>query len=350
MSKLANIDLTAVDSKDIYSRLIGLPEELEKAWVHFQNVDLSNIKDFDRILILGMGGSGISGDLIQALAFSKSPYPIQIVKDYQIPAYVNEQTLVVAISYSGDTEETLAALDDAGVKGAQAVAITSGGELAKKALELKMPLLQFEYDSPPRSAHPWLFGAVLVLFDKLKLIEVGGELASSTEKVKSFRDQLKLENNDNNLAKEWAGKLYGKVPVIMAASPLTAIASRFKGQINENAKNLAYTDFFPELCHNSTVGFNLPKAAKELMIFVQLSSNLTHERNVLRENILRDIAAKEGFTVEPLKIEAEGLLELFLKALLMVDMTSWYLAVLNEVDPFPVDIITHLKNELAKVQ
>jgi len=260
--------------------------------------------------------------------------PIEVVRDYLLPAYVDSATLVIAVSYSGNTEEVLTAAQQGKGSGAKVIAVTKGGKLAEWAAKSNIPTLIFEYDSSPRAALGFLFAPLVIILEKLGLASYPANLENL-----AFEDFTEP-------AKSLAKKLNGKMPIIAGSGFLIPVARRFKNQINENSKQTAVAEEIPELFHNVVQGLDFPKNLAESVIFIVLNSNFYHPRNSLRIMILKDILDEKKLPYEILEIAGPDKLSQMLNAIMMADMVSFYLAMLNDVDPTVIPTIDYLKQQL----
>ncbi|MEX0594566.1 MAG: SIS domain-containing protein, partial [Patescibacteria group bacterium] len=267
--------IIVLDESKMESKIREFPDQLEKAWTTLWVKDIPELQQpAKRVLICGMGGSGIAGKLAAELFFEQ-PISIDIWADYGLPAWVDQNTVVIAISYSGDTEETIDAVKTAVEKKIPVYAITTGGKLKEQADIHGFPLITFTYDSPPRAAIGWLYGSLITLLAKLKLVNfTEQQYFQALAEIKSAT----VKNTFAEKAEELAITLNNKVPVIVASRPLTAVANRWVTQLNENSKTFAVSATVPELCHNTLVGvdFSIPEKLSVLV----LESKYAFSRNI----------------------------------------------------------------------
>lgn len=308
-----------------------------------------NPKKIRNIVILGMGGSAIGGDLLKTLLAEESSVPIIVNRNYKIPNFVDDKSLVFAISYSGNTEETLTAFKEVLKRKAKVIVIASGGRLAFLASRQQLPLVKIPGGLPPRAAMGYLFLPMLVFLEKFDFIE--SKALSIFEAVNAIREQEKMYNTGVNIpgnyAKELAIKLHKKIPFIIGIEGLTdAVALRWKCQLNENSKNLAVTQLFPELGHNDVEGWKgIGKLSKNLVGLFLRSSKETEE-------IQDQITAVKSFfknhvsEIIDVKVKGDGKLTQILSLCYLGDYVSYYLSILNKVDPTPVSNIAALKEKL----
>lgn len=345
--------LHANDPGDMLRRIEELPSQLQTAWATIQRVDLPNAyRDVDSVVIAGMGGSAIGGSLISALADAESAIPIAVSRGYDLPAYVGENTLIIASSYSGNTEETLSAVDEALQVGARLIAVTTGGHLLQLARDQGFPLVTFDYDSPPRAALGHSFGLLLGLLDRLGLVEA--KAADVTEAVDVLTRLQRVVQpgvpSTRNPAKDVAEQLMGRIPVIYGAGITVPVARRWKGQFNENAKTMAAYDELPELNHNSVEGYQYPAGLADTLCVVMLRSTLDSSAIQARFEATAGLLQDAGLSCVSFTAWGYTATSQMLSTIHYGDFVSYYLAALNGVDPTPVRKISHLKRELERMQ
>jgi len=336
--------IVVLDESKMESKIRDFPNQLEKAWTDLWVKDVvAPSQPVNRILICGMGGSGIAGRLAQEL-FSDQSIEITPWADYGLPNWVDQHTLVIAVSYSGDTEETIDAVKKAVEKKLPLYLITKGGKLQELAQIHGLPLIEINYDSAPRNAIGYLYGSLITLLAKLKVINF-------TEKQYfSALDELKTAVKQEvfpEKAEELAITLNNKVPIIVASSPLVSIAYRWVTQINENAKMFASAVALPEFCHNFLVGLDF--AIPEKLSVVILESKYAFSRNTARKKIVEKLFAAKDIPVIPLSVASNSLLAEQFLMIHFGDWLSFSLAGVNGIDPTPVEIIEDLKAALKKV-
>lgn len=340
------------DPDDMLSRIAELPQQCRDAWANVQSLELPpEYRQVNRIVVLGMGGSAIGGDLLRALAEPECALPIVTNRDYTVPAFVNAETLVIASSYSGNTEETLSAFTQARERGAKLLAITTDGELAQRARELGVPLLTFCYESQPRAALGYSLVSLIGVVQKLGQI---GDKSDDLEEAIAVMESLQKEIGETvpvteNPAKQLAKRLYGHLPLIYGAGYLAEVAHRWKTQLNENAKAWSFFEQLPELNHNAVVGYRFPEELAERIVVVMFASSLDHPRNNARLQVTQEILTKHGIACETIEARGKSPLAQMLSAVHFGDYVSFYLAMVHEVDPTPVRVIDYLKERLAQL-
>jgi glucose/mannose-6-phosphate isomerase len=304
----------------------------------------------DNIVVLGMGGSAIGGDLARSLAQPYLKVPMLVCREYEPPAFVGPSTLVIASSYSGGTEETLSAVQRSLQAGAMVLALTTGGTLAELAAERGFPCLTFSYPAQPRAALGYSFFLMLGVLVKLGLLEA--RVVPLDEAVETIRTQrAELEPSvpgARNQAKRLASQLHGKLAVVYGGGILAEVARRWKGQFNENSKNWAFFEQLSELNHNAVMGYQYPAAIADRLEVLLLSAPANHPRIQAREAITAQILSRHG--IAHTRIAARGRSELaqMVSAIQLGDFVTYYLALLNGIDPSTIAAIDFLKAELAK--
>lgn len=340
------------DPENMLGALAGLSDQCREAIKLARSKEFKFSQTFKNVIVTGLGGSAIGGDFLRVYGVHKCAIPISVNRDYTLPLFVNENTLVLAVSYSGNTEETLSAYDEARSKGAAVVTLTSGGKLAAKAEKDGVPLILIPNGLQPRAATGYLFIPLLIVLEKLGLVpDVKDELndmISALEKI-NLRTALNVEE-DKNPAKQLAQLFRNKIPVIWGVSGTTeTVAMRWKGQINENSKAIAYFNILPELNHNEIVGTEAPEKLLKTLELVFLRTEDDHPRVQKRFDITKDIIGERVGGVTEIWGEGNSSLARMFSLTYLGDYTSAYLAILYGIDPSPVKLITLLKNKLAEV-
>jgi len=302
------------------------------------------------IVVVGMGGSAIGGELLKDWLRETLPVSIQVCRDYVLPAYVNKNTLVIANSYSGNTEETVTAFLSAVQKKCSVLAVTSGGQLAEFCKKLHVPHVLIPSGLQPRVAVPYMFFPLPILMEKMGLISsVEDDLDAAIKVIENISKENKSTiPTKNNQAKTIAEKILGTIPVVYGFRQYNSVAHRMKAQFNENSKLPSKSESFPELNHNETVGFNAPNDLIEKLSVILIRD--PDEPLEIKNRI--ETSAKLVFqkAKNVIEISAQGPTKLtkMFSVLSMGDYVSVYLALLQNKDPTPVEIIDKVKAELAK--
>lgn len=326
--------------KDLIAKF---PEQLEAALKIGSNAKLSLAgKPISNVLISGLGGSGIGGSIASELIASETIIPINVCKTYFIPNYVNENTLVIISSYSGNTEETINALELAIEKKAKIVCVTSGGKIEEIAKTKQLDLILIPSGMPPRACLGYSLTQLFFILKHFGIIKSDFETA-----LKISIELLKQEEKDIlKQAKEVAKKLMNKIPVIYTTTYNEGIAIRLRQQINENSKMLCWHHVFPEMNHNELVGWT---EKNEQLAVVLLRDHDDYSRNKSRIEISKSIFNKYTSTIIELYSKGNTSIE---KAIYLIHLGDWislFLAELKGIDPVEVSIINHLKSELSKI-
>jgi len=338
--------VASVDPGGMRDIIASLPEQLA-AGMKIGGAARVSIGEAQRIFIVGMGGSAIGGDVFASWLADRARVPIQVVRDYRLPAYARPEDLLVAVSYSGNTEETLSATTQGIKLGCRLVAITSGGTLRDLASPNDRLVLPVPSGLPPRGAFGHMFGILAGIAEEWTYGDMSAELNQAIVHLQSLRTTLRPEVGvRSNRAKALAVRIRPTVPVIYGAFPFVAIAKRWQTQLNENAKVLAFSSAFPEADHNELVGW------------VEDPRNRTHRPILLRDrdeapNLRRQLDITVSLMSRKTKVEqveddGPTLLSRMLGTLYLGDYVSLYLAVLRRVDPLVLKPIQALKAKLAE--
>ncbi len=342
-----------LDADNMLGHIDALPDQLEAAWARAHELELPfDTSGLQQVVISGMGGSAISGDLLATLVAPVCPIPVVVYRGYDLPAYATGPgTLVVALSHSGGTEEVLSVARQAAARGARLLAITSGGELAEFAGEAGGTVWTFEYDAQPRASLGWLYGLLLGAFSRLGLAgSIAGDVEQTVAAMQRVRATLGPGNPSQvSPAQHLAEMLAGRIPVVWGAEVFAPVARRWKTQLNENSKSVAFYDTLPELNHNTVAGLDFPAGLTENIAVVELVSlPYAHPRIARRQQVTRTLLDRAG--IAAFRVEAQGSSALAQQMNLVQfgDYVSYYLAIHNEVDPTPIDNIVWLKEQLGR--
>jgi glucose/mannose-6-phosphate isomerase len=343
------------DSLGIAAALCGLPEQLARAHEQAGRIDATRLPDpssFDNIAMLGMGGSGIAGDIVQSVGTATLPVPVVVLKHYRTPAFVGERTLAFALSYSGNTEETVEMTRGAHAAGATVVTISCGGDLAEFATRHGLLHIPCPEGIPmPRLAVGALVAPLcVVLFRMGMLPEAHAGLMRAQQQLARRREQCKLDADPaTNPARELARRIDRTIPIIYGIGGLGGVAAmRWKQSMNENAKAPAFWNFYPELDHNEIAGWGQHgDVTRQVFTLIELGHGLEHAQLDRRAVATRELIEETLHQVLRVEAAGEGRLAQVLDLIYLGDWTSYYLALANDVDPGPIDAITQLKEQLA---
>ena len=340
-----------IDRDGMLRRVGTLPEQCREAWRQglAWNVPAS-LRSARQVAVLGMGGSAIGADLVQGLVGEAAVRPLWVNRTYTLPRWIGRETLALVCSYSGNTEETLSAAEAARRQGAKLLAITSGGTLAGWAGRHRIPLLRIPAGLPPRSAVGYLTFGPLGLFARLGWIlrnglKVEDALAGLSRWVDSTLTPAVPAAR--NPAKKLAGSLRGYLPVLYgAAGGWEGITYRWRTQIEENSKSLAFHHLFPEATHNEISGWLQPKRFMPGLAAVFLTDPAVHPRTLRRMEFVRRIVLGQGARAVTISAPGPTRLERMMKLVALGDFTSVYLGLLYRIDPTPVERVEALKQYL----
>jgi glucose/mannose-6-phosphate isomerase len=340
-------DLKLIHQRDAQDAL-GVAEKQWQQLAYDYNVTLPELGDIRNIILAGMGGSALPAVFLRSWPGTK--VPLEIVRDYDLPDYVDQHTLFISSSYSGNTEETLSALAEAEFRKAQIVVLSAGGKLAEHAKTKKYPLFLIPGGIQPRMSSFYFLTAFIQILEPLGLIteDKNKELKAAAEWLKDQTASWKADvATVNNPAKQLALELVGKSVVVYSGPKLFPAANKWKICMNENAKNIAWTNQYSEFNHNEFVGWSSHPTQKPYAV-VEIRSNLEHERIQKRFEITERLLSGLRPAPEVVRPEGKTLIEQLLWASNFGDYVSLYVALLNGINPTPVDLVEKLKVLLDK--
>ncbi len=343
-----------LDPERIVERIAGLPEQIETAWAAGYALELPlEYRRAERIVVLGMGGSGIGGSLMQALAVDLGAQtPVSVVRGYRLPAWIDERTLVLASSNSGNTEETVTALEAAVERGALCVVVATGGRVVEIAAANALPALTFTWRGEPRSALGWSFASLLAICCSAGLLpDVSDRMRTALEELRTFGTSIGGDVPEaSNVAKQIARRLHGRLGAFIGAESLAPVAYRWRTQLNENAKSWAIADELPEMNHNAQAGYGLPSEVVPFLHAVLLRHAAVHPMIVPRFEAAAEEMQRHGVSAEIVEIEGADVLAQVLRAAHLGDYVSYYVGLLNEVSPSPTPELTAIKELLGRLR
>jgi len=312
-------------------------------------IDVKRYDSIHQVVVCGMGGSAAGGDLLKSYLQREANIPIEVNRGYLLPQYVGENTLVFAISYSGNTEETLSAYQDALSRSAKIIAITSGGKLKELCQKDGIDVIEIIGGMPPRATFGYLFFPMVTLLERLGLI--GSKEEEIRETIQNLQLLCKQYNPQSkaNLAKELSERIKGHLLLVYAPEHLAACAVRWKNQFNENSKSIAFFSLLPEMNHNEievwASGSEFTK--KFYLIFLRDSAENERikQRIIITESILKDKVAGVQHVIS----SGKSLLSRLHSLIYLSDWVSTYLALTNSVDPIPTPMINLLKKKLSQL-
>ena len=351
--KLDQDSIYKLDSGRVYDSVLSLPQQIGGLWEGLSELKLGKAcRLVDNLVVVGMGGSALGARVVKSMFSDKLMLPFEIVNDYHLPAYVDDRSLVILSSYSGNTEEVLHAAKEAKARNACVVVITGGGSLIEVAEKNNWSVLRlneaFNPSKQPRMAIGMNVMAVLMVLSRCGHIEIESELV--TQVLANLRSQQQILGKDRpfkeNPAKRLAEMLEGKAAIMIAAEHLTGAVHVFKNQLNENAKTFASRFDLPELNHHLLEGLGFPKDLKKVFHFVLFDSELYDP--VIRKRLLltEEVIAKQGYGVTRIKAETSGVLAQVWETIAFGGYVSFYLAMLYKIDPAPIPWVDYFKSKL----
>lgn len=347
--------IASLDGYGMGEILENFPEHCKEALNLGLKADLSPLeralKRISKIVFLGMGGSAVGGGILKDWAYGQARVPIEICRDSVIPGFVDEETLTIAVSYSGNTYETLEAFHQALSRGSPALAVSSGGSLAELSSARRLAHIQVPKGLQPRAALPYLMLPIGIALERLGVFkgfrrELEASLSLLEEAGRKLKRTVPLEENP---AKKLALSLHGSLPVVYGFREYSTIAYRFKTQLNENSKIFCKHDIFPELNHNEIVGWEKPQPflSEKVHLLILRDGREPEEVNASIE-AFKEVVGGRGFRITEVYAEGKLRLSRMLYLIYLGDYTSFYLAILNGVDPTPISSITTLKRKLSE--
>ena len=319
----------------------SLNNQLKDAKSIAKTIKIKNITPFSHIVITGLGGSGIGGGIVKDLVYNTIKLPITLNKGYELPACVDENTLVIVSSFSGNTEETVICLKQAIEAKSSIFCITSGGQVLDIAQKEGLDYIQLPEAKSPRTMLGYSITQMvfaLKAYGLLDSVDLSAQMTKAIELIET--QQLKIQEMALDLAKFF----YKKTPVLYSVDGFSGVCERFRQQINENAKMLCWHHIVPEMNHNELVGWT-EKHDNIAVLFMRNSSD--HRRNAVRIDLNREIVAKYSETKDIYSL-GENHLERTIFWIHLGDWVSVFLSEMNAVDPVEVNVIDFLKSELGK--
>ena len=320
----------------------GFTKQLQEALDIANSAILTQKTNIQNIVVTGLGGSGIGGTLLSELIQSECPIPVIVNKDYFLPKFVDSNSLVIISSYSGNTEETLSAMKQAIDKEAQIVCVTSGGEVQAIAEKYKFDTIIIPGGHPPRSCIGYSLIQLfkIVQFNGFVKTDLLNQVQTTITLLDQEKDAIKVE------ATIIAKKLVHKIPVIYSLGSCEGAAVRFRQQINENSKMLCWHHTLPEMNHNELVGWT---EKNDSLAVVTFRTSFDYERTIKRYEICKELFTKYSHSVTDITAKGTSKVEQFFYLINIGDWISCYIADIKNIDATEVNVITNLKNELAKL-
>lgn len=348
--------ISALDKSGVLASIEQLPDQIEQTWAVTKTIQIPDeYRQVSRIVVSGMGGSALGAHVIKTLFKDSLRMPLEIVNHYELPSYVDAQTLVVLSSYSGTTEETLVSAKQAEEKGAKIAIITAGGDLLKLAKEKKYPVFLIEPShnpsNQPRMAIGYSVFGQLGLFHALGVISVSdAEVQAVLHLLRANAPSLSPDETEKNTAKFLAYSCVDTMAILVSSEHLEGATHVFNNQLNENAKNLTTQLTIPEMNHHYMEGLSFPTAIKENIRFLFVNSALYHPRVQVRYPLTREVAEQAGFHCETIQAVSKTKMEQVWEVIQLGAYTNFYLAILNGIDPAPIPTVDWFKDKLAQVK
>lgn len=345
ISKFAQIDV-----QDMLSHIDGLPDQFQLAWELGSQSPLPAWEGIERIIVAGMGGSAIGADLVSAYIAPLCSVPVVVHRNYNLPGWATgENTLVIASSHSGNTEETLSSFEAAIENKCRILVLTTGGKLTQMCQESDCILWQFEHEGQPRAAVGFSAGLLLATFSRLGLIpNPAQDIQEAVQAMRAQQESLRADvPTASNAAKRMAGQIYGRWITVIGADILEPVARRWKSQISEIGKAWGQFESLPEVDHNTLAGVVFPEQAITGTMALFLRAPSYHPRNLLRTNLTKTTFMVEGMNTDFIDAQGPNPLAHQWTALHLGDYTAYYLAMAYGVDPTAIPIIDMLKNQMA---
>ena len=345
------VKLKGIDKSGMLSKAYSLPDMLEEGWKLAQGSALKDLEGFENIIISGMGGSAMGGDILRSAFGEGLKIPVFVNRSYDVPGFLSDKTLFIAVSYSGNTEETLSAFNKAVNMKCKLASISSGGKLEALSKDLGIPHLKVPSGFPPRAALGYILPSLLYVLAMTKLVDgIEESLLESVKLLRILRDKYSInEAAKSNEVKQMARRILGKVPLIMSCVETTSSAGfRWKTQLSENGKVTSLHIDFPELNHNDLVNISFLKSGKHVFYAIILRDKFDSERMKKRIEITKSLVSGNLGGFNEVWTQGNSKLARILSLIMYGDFLSVYLAVLQDIDPTPVSVIEQLKKELSR--
>ena len=337
-----------IDKNNMLSYCVEFSAHCEKAMQQAKKLSIKYPKP-ENVIVAGMGGSAIGGEILKDWARDRISVPIEVCREYSLPAYADKNTLVFVVSYSGETEESLSIFLDAVTKKCKIVCISSGGTLHRFAEKLGISQLHVPSGMAPRATLPYLFIPLPMILEKIEVVsDVTSEVSEAIKVLKHIEElnspEIPLKEN---FSKSLAVNIYGTVPIVYGFGIYRAVAQRFKTQFNENSKVPAKWEFFPELDHNEIVGWEAAKELAKCFSIILIRDKDETEAMRQRIEVTKELM-QQSLKVFEIQSVGNTVLAKILSTICIGDFTSVYLAVMRGIDPTPVKSISFLKEKMKQ--
>jgi glucose/mannose-6-phosphate isomerase len=342
--------LKRIDTADMLGRVEELPRQLALARRVAAGIEVPvRYRDVDAVLVLAMGGSAIGAELVAGIAGDRLRVPLIVHRDYGLPAWAGQRTLIIAASHSGETVETLSGAAGARDRGLPLVVVSTDGQLGRAAAADATPYLRYESPGQPRAAIGFGLGLVHELLSSVGLLENADPLGPAVEALESLLERnAPSVQTDANPAKQLAWSIFGRIPIIYGAGAMTAVAHRWKTQLNENAKAWAMFEPMPEANHNAIEGSLNPRELSDALYVVEVRDPEEPPQIAERYRVVEELLGERATNRSVVWAEGPSPLARVLTGVALGDLVSVYLAVLYQTDPTPVTLLAMLKERLAR--
>lgn len=355
ISVMQNLDdiqtYLTLDPQRAYQRALDLPHEIETAYAAGAALAVMPPEGgFRQVLVAGMGGAGMGGDLAYGLAQTQLPVPMQVLHGYDLPVYANAASLLIACSYSGNTEEVLSVTEQALAKGCRVVAIAKGGALAQLSQTHRLPWLKIASDDPAGEVIGWMTAGGLGVLVAAKLLPaLDADIAETCAVLAQANTALNIESPARrNPAKRIAGQFMDRLPIIYGAGLTAAVAQRWKTMLNSYAKMLAAVDVLPELNHNAIEGYEHCADVWRRSIVLQLRSDYDHARVSRRFDLTTRFLLEAGVNQDTVRAKGKSALAQLFSLVVFGDWVAYYTAIISGLDPIIEERIPKFKEAMQK--
>jgi len=346
-------NIKKIDKSDMHGTIVNFPDQIKKAVEIAESANIETFFKIDNVIITGMGASGISGDIAVSLFKDKIDVPIYVNKDYDIPKWARKDTLTFFYSYSGNTEETISAFKVAYQKKCRIICISSGGKLKELSEKRNIAHIKIPSGYQPRAAVAYSLFTLIVILKRVGLIkqEIDSDINETIDVIQDLIKKIDISVSEkNNFAKQIARNIYNSIPQIYAWGIYSPIATRWRQQFNENSKLISREETLPESCHNDIVGWSLnPEVSKYFSCIIFRDRNLESLHMTTRLNFLNKLFQNSTSNIIELSPHGKKRLSKIMYFLVLGDFVSFYLAILRNIDPTPIDIINDLKQRIKKL-
>ncbi len=349
---LENQTITSIDKSKMLEGLARFPDQIKEALAIAESAGRFNFLKIDNVIVAGMGASAISGDIIASLFRDKLDVPLVVNREYDLPKWVNKDTLMLCISYSGNTDETISAFKLAYQKKCKIICLSTGGKLQELAEKREVPFIKVPSGIQPRAATAYTLFPSIIFMKRLGLLKTAIE-ADIEETILVTRDLITSINQDapleSNAAKQLAQNIHATIPQIYGWGIYAPIARRWRHQFNENSKVIARSDVLPDCNHNDIVGWTANQEISKQCSCVLFRDRAEETIDLAtRLNFMKALFQNTAGHVAEVAPKGKSQLAKVVSLMCLGDFTSCYLAVLRGIDPTPIDIIVELKNRLAE--